>query len=157
MQSVYAPILGKQSQVMEMPEVYEVCVENFTESISRPLIWDGFQNCHERIHEDNFIGFYWLGGEFLTSNPEPRSAMLLVRVPATFSISAIQQATVDWLKSQENHDSMCDTYFLHEVDPDDPHYELFCEIETAIQEEFSLHEDGTRRGYAIVRIEDGAA
>lgn len=90
----------------------------------------------------------------MTSNPEPRSAMLLIRVPASFSISSVQQATIDWLKGGEHGDSMCDTYFLHEVDPDDPDYDLFCEIENAIQEEFCQHEDGTRRGYAIVRIQD---
>lgn len=157
MQSVYPPILGNQPQAMELAEVEELCVQNFGESISRPLIWDGFSNCHTRIHGNGFIGFYWIGGEFLTNNPEPRSAMLLVRVPADFSISAVQQATVDWLKGNENGDSMCDTYFLHEVEPDDPDYALFCEIESAIQEEFTLHDDGTRRGYAIVRINNATA
>jgi len=81
--------------------------------------------------------------------------MLLIRVPSSFSINPVQQTTIDWLRGDENADSMCDTYFLHEVEPGDPAYDLYCEIEETIREEFTAQPDGTRKGYAVLRIEHG--
>lgn len=154
MEVVYPPILGNEARIMTLTEVEEIGVTHFGESTSRPLIWDGLSNCHERVKRHGFEGFYWIGGEFVTRNPEPKSLLLIVRTPHHITLSAAQKATVDWLHGDENRDSMCNIHHLHEVEPDDPDYEIFCQIENEIKEILSTHQDGTRRGYAIVRIED---
>jgi len=149
---VHVPLFGPTPTTVSLPDLEARCVNSFPDSTSRPLIWDGFKVSHDRITADQFPGWLWISGEFVTCSPEPQSAMVLLRIPAAAVPTTQQNATVDWLRGPEVADSLCDTYFLQEVDPSDPAYEVYRETEELIREEFCIQPDGSRRGYAIITL-----
>lgn len=129
------------------------CVEAFDCSTQRPLIMEGVSTCHDQIKGASLTGDMWVGGEFVTADPEPASAMVLLKVPASVHVTGRQTSTMEWLRGEHaNAEYFCETYCLHEVLPTDECYDLYRETEAAIREEFSMHQDGSLRGYAVISI-----
>ncbi len=148
----FDPIYGPNPVTRTIEQVCGDCVETFEDSTTRPLIWEGVTICHQRITEAQFRGCVWIGGEFVTSIIDPETAMVLLRLPASAQTTADQGITVDWLRSEQTGELLCETYFLHEVDSSDPQYDLYTATERAITEEFSQHADGSQRGHAVILL-----
>jgi hypothetical protein len=146
------PIYGPNPVARTIDQVRGDCVDSFSDSTTRPLIWEGVTVCHQRITEARFEGSVWIGGEFVTTIPDPDTAMVLLRLPASAQTTAEQGITVDWLRSEQTGELLCETYFLHEVDSSDPQYDLYTATERAITEEFSQQADGSRRGHAVISL-----
>lgn len=148
----HQPIYGPHPVERSMEQLREDCLNDFPESTQRPLIMEGVETCHSQIKAAALTGVMWVSGEFVTADPEPDTAMVLLTVPASVQATAKQTVTMEWLRSEQTTEYYCDTYCLHEVPQADEAFALYRETEEAIREEFGTQPDGEPRGYAIIPL-----
>lgn len=142
------PLFGDKPVHTTDAVVESVCVKHFSESATRPPIWEGFRVVHDRMRAAQTKGEVWIGGEFVVDCEDPRFAQVHLRIPDIALVTDSVQDVMEWLATSKEVDHLsCDTSAIAMVPSDHPHHGLIQECDEFYLDQFTADR---RKGFPIL-------
>jgi hypothetical protein len=108
----FPPLFPAGFHVVALAELRQLCVKNFSGSITRRGIMDGIETVVRELSNAGIIGEFWVDGSFVTEKIDPDDADTLVHVSSEiYDNEPAKRTLIDWA-SHENLKAThsCDSY-----------------------------------------------
>lgn len=114
----YPPLLESGLHEQTLGELWELCVERFTERSTRFLLMRRLQQVVHALEDEHIPAEIWVDGSFLTQKPEPNDVDIVVFFPAEILDSGprSQRDILKWIGSNLKEELLVDSY-VSEVFP----------------------------------------
>lgn len=158
----FPPLLSPGFHSKTLPEMRELCVDEFPLSVRRPLIMGGLESFIKSLTGHQITGKLWVNGSFLTEKIDPDDADLVIEFDVDIYDSGtdLTRALLDKMASEIEEDReyfmdyyYCDPYLLAVFPENEKElYEITERQRKYWIKKFASDRRGKPKGLALVEI-----
>jgi len=117
----YPPILPIGFHKMSLEKLEELCVQRFSDSMTRQQIMTDLRDIVQRLSDGGITAEIWVNGSFLTRKRDPGDVDIVLRIPIQVYENGTpeQKALLEWVGSNLKLDHHCDSYVFYVYPPED--------------------------------------
>ena len=148
----YPPLLKPGLYRLTLEDVFELCVQRFPASTTRPLIMKGLREVVRRLEESGIEADLLVDGSFLTSkeNPEDVDVALKVDIRMYESGTPEQKAVLEQVNAGFKSELLCDTYVFFAFPESDERARMNPLLEAYWIKQFGFSRGESLKGIAVL-------